>query len=147
MQLFALDTSFNNCIQLSTLRLTTISNTVMCAIHDFFSSKVRFIYTSTVTGLHSCSRKKLHVRLAYILFLCIFILSRCTLYCYALCKINMPRHATPRHATPRHATPRHATPRHATPRHATPRDATPHHTTRYHTMGRDCTSYMTAPWG
>ena len=24
-------------------------------LHDFLSSKVRFIHTSTVTGLHSCS--------------------------------------------------------------------------------------------
>ena len=29
----------------------------MCTLHDFLSSKVRFIYTSTVTGSHSCSRK------------------------------------------------------------------------------------------
>ena len=36
---------------------TTISNTVMCALSDFLGSEVRFIHTSTVTGLHSCSRK------------------------------------------------------------------------------------------
>ena len=35
--------------------------------HDFLTSKVRFILTSTVTGSHSCSGKNLRVRLAYIL--------------------------------------------------------------------------------
>ena len=44
-------------------------NTVMCTLHDFLSSKVRFIYTNTVTGSHSCSGKKLRVRLAYILLM------------------------------------------------------------------------------
>ena len=29
----------------------------MCALHDFFSGKVRFIYTSTVTRSHSCYGK------------------------------------------------------------------------------------------
>ena len=48
----------NNCIQLSTLRWATISNTVMCTLHDFGSSKVWFIHTSTVTRLHSCYGKK-----------------------------------------------------------------------------------------
>ena len=37
---------------------TTISNTVMCTLSDFLGSEVRFIHTSTVTGSHSCSRKK-----------------------------------------------------------------------------------------
>ena len=32
-------------------------NTVMCSLHDFLSGKVRFIHTSTVTRLHSCSEK------------------------------------------------------------------------------------------
>ena len=32
-------------------------NTVMCTLHDFHSSKVRFIHTSTVTGSNSCSEK------------------------------------------------------------------------------------------
>ena len=32
-------------------------NTVMCTLHDFLSSKVKFFYTSTVTGLDSCSGK------------------------------------------------------------------------------------------
>ena len=43
-------------------------NTVMCTLHDFLSSKVRFIHTSTVIGSDSSSGKKLCVRLAYILF-------------------------------------------------------------------------------
>ena len=47
----------NDCIQLSIFWRTTISNTVMCTLHDFLSSKVRFIHTSTVTGSHSCSEK------------------------------------------------------------------------------------------
>ena len=38
--------------------LTKKSNTVMCTLHDFFSSKVKFIYTSTVTRSHSCYGKK-----------------------------------------------------------------------------------------
>ena len=40
----------------------------MCTLHDYLSSKVRFIQTSTVTGSDSCSGKKLRVGLAYILF-------------------------------------------------------------------------------
>ena len=32
--------------------------TVMCTLHDFLSSKVRFIHTSTVTRQHSCPGKK-----------------------------------------------------------------------------------------
>ena len=39
----------------------------MCTLHDFLSNRVRFIHTSPVTGSHSCSIKKLRVRLAYIL--------------------------------------------------------------------------------
>ena len=39
----------------------------MCTLHDILSSKIRFIDTSTVTGSDSYSRKKLRVRLAYIL--------------------------------------------------------------------------------
>ena len=35
----------------------------------FFSNKARFSHTSTVTRLHSCSGKKIRVRLACILFL------------------------------------------------------------------------------
>ena len=42
--------------------------TLMCTLHDYLSSKVRFIHTSTVTGSDSCSGKKIRVRLAYILF-------------------------------------------------------------------------------
>ena len=30
----------------------------MCTLHDVLSSKIRFIYTSTVTGSDSYSRKK-----------------------------------------------------------------------------------------
>ena len=42
----------------------------MCTLHNFSSNKAtsRFSHTSTVTGLHSCSGKKIRVRLAYILF-------------------------------------------------------------------------------
>ena len=29
-------------------------NTAMCTLHDYLSSKVRFIHTSTVTGSNSC---------------------------------------------------------------------------------------------
>ena len=47
----------NSCINCQLLRLITISHTVMCTLHDFLSSKVRFIDTSTVTGSHSCSGK------------------------------------------------------------------------------------------
>ena len=32
-------------------------NTVMCTLHNFLSSKVRFIHTSTVTRSDSCSGK------------------------------------------------------------------------------------------
>ena len=42
-------------------------NTVMCTLHDFLRSKVRFIHTSTVTGSDSCSQKKMRVLLVYIL--------------------------------------------------------------------------------
>ena len=43
----------NDCIQLSTLRWTTISNTVMCMLHNFLSCKFRFSHTSTVTRARS----------------------------------------------------------------------------------------------
>ena len=33
-------------------------NTLMCTLHNFSSNKDRCIYTSIVTILHSCSRKK-----------------------------------------------------------------------------------------
>ena len=33
-------------------------NLVMCGLHDFFTSKVSFIHTSTVTESDSCSEKK-----------------------------------------------------------------------------------------
>ena len=42
---------------MSTLWCITISNTVMCTLYDFLTSKIRFIHTSTVTGSHSCSGK------------------------------------------------------------------------------------------
>ena len=32
--------------------------TLMCTLHDYLSSKVRFIHTSTVTGSDSCSGQK-----------------------------------------------------------------------------------------
>ena len=32
-------------------------NTLMCTLHNFSSNKDRFIHTSTVTILHSCSGK------------------------------------------------------------------------------------------
>ena len=35
------------------------SNTLMCTLHDFLNNKIRFVYTSTVTGSHSCSGKKI----------------------------------------------------------------------------------------
>ena len=44
-------------------------NTLMCTLHIFSSNKARFIHTSTVTILHSCSGKKMCARLACILFL------------------------------------------------------------------------------
>ena len=87
----------NYFVQLSTLRWAKISNTLiitikyqiyiapisnkcsealksidvilMCTIHNFPSNKARFSHTSTVTRLHSCSRKKIHELFACILFL------------------------------------------------------------------------------
>ena len=32
-------------------------NTIMCTLHDFVSSKVKFMHKSTVTRSHSCSEK------------------------------------------------------------------------------------------
>ena len=43
-------------------------NTLICTLHNFSSNKARFIHTSNVTILHSCSGK-IRVRLACILFL------------------------------------------------------------------------------
>ena len=43
-------------------------HTLMCTLHDFLSSKVRFIHTSTATRLEIRLWKKLRTRLAYILF-------------------------------------------------------------------------------
>ena len=52
----------NNCIQLSSLRCTTISNTVMCTLHDFLSSIfIRALLLDHILALE----KKLRVRLAY----------------------------------------------------------------------------------
>ena len=59
----------NYFVQLSTLRWATISNTLMFTLHNFSSNKARFTHTSTVTRLHSCTGKKIRVRLACILFL------------------------------------------------------------------------------
>ena len=48
----------------------TISNTLMCILHNYSSIKARFSHTSTVVRLHSCSGKKyayaLHVSCFYI---------------------------------------------------------------------------------
>ena len=58
----------NDCIQLSTWRRTTISNTVVCTLHNFLiSQKLIFIHTSTAARSDSCFKKKLRVCLAYIL--------------------------------------------------------------------------------
>ena len=59
----------NYFVKLSTLRWATISNNLMCTLHNFYSNKARFIHTSTVTRLHSCLGKKIRVRLACILSL------------------------------------------------------------------------------
>ena len=40
-----------------------------CTLHNFPSIKARFSHTITVPRLHSCSGKKIRVRLACILFL------------------------------------------------------------------------------
>ena len=62
----------DDCIHLSTFRFTTISNTVMCTLHNSLNSrKLSFIHTSTALLLsdnHILVMKKLHVRVAYILF-------------------------------------------------------------------------------
>ena len=42
---------------------------VLCTLHIFFSYKARFSHISTVTRLHSCSGKKIRLRLACIMFL------------------------------------------------------------------------------
>ena len=47
--LFMCHRHVNNCIQLSTLRGATISNTVLVYTTDFLSSTAKFINTSTVT--------------------------------------------------------------------------------------------------
>ena len=81
-------TSCHNCIQLTTLWRATISNTVMGTLQDFFSSKVKFIYTSTVTRSHSCYRKNYGIRLAYILFANIFVRTVLTDLLHTSCQYN-----------------------------------------------------------
>ena len=44
-------------------------NILKCTLHNFPSLKARFSHTITVIRLHSCSGKKIRVRLACILFL------------------------------------------------------------------------------
>ena len=44
-----------------------LRKTAMCTLHDFLSSKVRYMHTSTVTKSHSCS-ENLRVRRVCILF-------------------------------------------------------------------------------
>ena len=39
---------------------TTISNAVVCTLHNFLWSKARFMHTNTVTGSHSCADKTTH---------------------------------------------------------------------------------------
>ena len=57
--------SYQHCIVLYCIvlyciiqRWATISNNLMCTLHNFYSNKARFIHTSTVTRLHSCPGKK-----------------------------------------------------------------------------------------
>ena len=45
-----------NCQYCDEQQFQTLSS-VMYTLHDFLSSKIRFIHTSTVTGSHSCSGK------------------------------------------------------------------------------------------
>ena len=52
-----LNTSCQKLYQLSTFAMNYNFNTIICTLHDFHSSKVRFIDTSTVTGSHSCSER------------------------------------------------------------------------------------------
>ena len=40
------------------LRLHHCLNTLICTLHNVYSNKARFIHTSTVPRLHSCSGKK-----------------------------------------------------------------------------------------
>ena len=58
----------NNCIQLSTLRWTTISNTVICTLHNFVSSRKLDLFIRALLQDHILALKKLRVRLTYILF-------------------------------------------------------------------------------
>ena len=48
----------NNCIPIGNFcDESPFQTLVMCTLHNFLCSKVRFIDTSTVTGSHSCSGK------------------------------------------------------------------------------------------
>ena len=59
-----------NCQHCDEQQFQTLScvDSTLVTLHDFLSSKVRFTDTSTVTGSHSCSEKKLRVRLVLSVF-------------------------------------------------------------------------------
>ena len=78
--LFMCHRHVNNCIQLSTLRGATISNTVLCTLPIFSVVKsnlfIRALLPVTIVFL---LRKKIHVYLAYILLIIHYILAICCL--------------------------------------------------------------------
>ena len=57
----------NNFIQLSSLRWTTISNTVICTLHNFVSSRKLDLFIRALLQDHIIAWKKLRLRLTYIL--------------------------------------------------------------------------------
>ena len=64
----------NNCEQ-------QFQNSVMCALHDFFSSKVRFMHTNTVTRSHSCSEKNTNTPRAHLVIFNISLPTKVTKFC------------------------------------------------------------------
>ena len=78
----------SNCQHCDEQQFQTLSCVHYSTIHDFLSSKVRLIHTSTVTGSHSCSGKKLRARLAYILFRFKTVLQPVTLKFHIEQKLN-----------------------------------------------------------
>ena len=74
----------NNCIHLSTLRWATISNTVICTLHDFVISEVRFIHTSTVRLLDRILVTEKNTRTPRVHLVILFYNSYCHIGCIFL---------------------------------------------------------------
>ena len=65
--LFMCHRHVNNCIQLSTLREATISNTVLCTLPIFSVVKSNLFIRALLLDRILVTEKKLRVRIAYIL--------------------------------------------------------------------------------